>query len=86
MIDKLESEVARVGVRLLDDAHAVWFAAANESAEALRAWLDASPRTQNAAYFTYLAALDREQAAAGDLERLSKLTAPCEQLVLETGE
>ena len=38
---------------------------------ALRAWLDTSARN-HAAYYAYRAALDRDEAAAVDLARLSR--------------
>jgi hypothetical protein len=82
MSHNIASEVAAIGVRLLDDAYMSWLAAESESSLALRAWLEtAGPRHE--AYFTYLAALDREQAAALDLQRLSTLAAPCRRRFTE---
>ena len=70
-------DLASIGVRLLDDAHMTWVAAEVESEHALRAWFDAvAPQTTDA-YLAYCAALDREDAAARDLQRLSDLTQPC---------
>ena len=74
-------EVAKVGVRLVDDAYMAWFVAESECAEALRAWSKAPPAQREESYIVYRAALDREEAAADDLKRLSALTKPC-QLVL----
>ena len=65
-----------IGVRALDDAHMTWIAAEVESGHALRAWFKAARPSRAAAYLAYRAATDREEAAAGDLERLSELTQP----------
>lgn len=71
-----ERELAEIGVRLVDDAYMAWFAAARESEQALREWLEAR-RNQSDTYCCYRAALDREEAAARDLARLSELARPC---------
>jgi hypothetical protein len=76
MAENLEPGVAAIGVRLLDDAYMAWAAAESESSRALRTWRDRGPRGHDA-YYTYLAALDREEAAARDLQRLWALTEPC---------
>jgi len=75
MADSVTPEVAAIGIRLLDDAHTAWVVAQNECSEALRAWFEA-PR-YNRAYYSYLAALDREEAAALDFQRLSEVGNPC---------
>ena len=75
MSDTVSPEVAAIGIRLLDDAHIAWVVAQNECSEALRAWFQA-PR-YDPAYHAYLAALDREEAAALDLQRLFEVTDPC---------
>jgi hypothetical protein len=62
-----------MGVRLLDDAYTAWLAAEIECARALAAWFEGTPRNLSTRYFVYLAALDREEAAARDLRRLSEL-------------
>lgn len=77
MMGKLQNEVAEIGVRLLDDAHFAWLKAESECEQALRAWCDGSARVRAAAYVSYLAALDREDAAARDLKRLSDITQLC---------
>lgn len=79
MTGKPGLEVAEIGVRLLDDAYMVWFAAECECGQSLRAWFEATWRTRAAAYFAYRAALDREEAAARDLKRLSELAQPCRE-------
>ena len=77
MTGKLGHEVAEIGVRLLDDAYMAWFAAESECEQALRAWFDGTSRNRAEAYFAYRAALDREEAAARDLQRLGELAQPC---------
>jgi hypothetical protein len=63
-------ELAEIGIRLLDDAHVAWQRAELECELALQAWYEGPPRTSVDSYLSYQAALDREQAAAHDLERL----------------
>ena len=72
-------DLAVIGVRLLDDAHMTWVAAEVESEHALRAWFDAATPEGAGAYLAYRAAVDREQAAACDLQRLSELTQPYQE-------
>jgi hypothetical protein len=50
-----------------------WCTAQTQCQNALRAWFDAGPRDRAEANWAYRAALDREQAAASDLESLSQL-------------
>ena len=69
-------DVAVIGVRLLDDAHMTWVVEEIQSEQALRAWFEAAPPQGPAAYAAYRAAVDREEAAARDLQRLSELTQP----------
>jgi hypothetical protein len=68
-------EVAEIAIRLLDDAYMSWHRAEIECHDALRAWLDSGSRHCTDTDFAYRAALDREEAAARDLERLSHLVA-----------
>jgi hypothetical protein len=68
-----------IGVRLLDDAHMTWIAAEVESEHALRAWIEAVRSHRVAAYLAYRAAVDREEAAARDLQRLYELTQPYQE-------
>ena len=79
MEEQLSHDVAAIGIRLLDDAHVAWVAAQNECTETLHRWFDA-PRLDRA-YYGYRAALDREEAAARDLQRLSDAAAPCRALL-----
>ena len=68
-----------IGVRLLDDAHMTWVAAEVESEHALHAWFEAAASHHAAAYLAYRAAVDREDAAARDLQRLYELTQPYQE-------
>jgi hypothetical protein len=78
-------DLAVIGVRVLDDAHMTWVAAEVESEHALRAWFEGAEAGRAAAYLVYRAAVDREEAAARDLQRLSELTRP-DQERLARGE
>ena len=82
---ELPRDVAEIGVRLLDTAYMTWAAAEIECECALRAWLDEGPSERSSAYRSYRAALDREEAAALDLQRLSALARPCEERLGSTG-
>lgn len=77
MTREAEQQIARIGVRLIDDAYTTWLAAEMAAGAALRSWLDGSWRDHDSTWLAYRAALDREEAAARDLERLSQLAAPC---------
>jgi hypothetical protein len=66
-------ELAEIGIRLLDEAHVAWQRAERECEDALRAWYDGPPRASVDRYLAYRAALDREHAAARDLERMWEL-------------
>ena len=72
-------DLAVIAVRLLDDAQLNWVAAEVQSEHALRAWLDVGGCRGAGAYLAYRAAVDREEAAARDLERLSELTQPYQE-------
>jgi hypothetical protein len=57
-----------------DDAYSAWFNAQQRCGEALRAWREARGRSTRAtAYFAYRFALEREEAAANELSRVSTL-------------
>lgn len=77
MIENVDTNVAEIGVRLLDDAYLAWFSAESEAETALRAWFGSAGSTRAGAYLIYRAALDREEAAARDLERLWQLAESC---------
>ena len=66
-------ELAEIGIRLLDEAHVAWQRAELECELALQTWYEGPPRNSVDSYLSYRAALDREQAAAHDLERLWEL-------------
>jgi hypothetical protein len=70
-----------IAVRVLDDAYMTWVAAEVESEYALRAWFDAGAPQGAGAYVAYREAVDREEGAARDLQRLSELTQPCQELL-----
>jgi hypothetical protein len=68
-----DRDLAAIGIRLLDDAYAAWAVAESECESALHAWHES--HRQATAYPAYRAALDREEAAARDLERLTEIAA-----------
>lgn len=67
-------DVGGIAIRLLDDVYEAWERAKAESRDALHAWL-AAGSCSHFDYYVYRAALDREEAAAIDLEQLSRLVA-----------
>jgi hypothetical protein len=77
MTDELAEEVARISVRLLDDAYVAWRAAEGDCEEALSGWSAGTSRVCAEAYSMYRAALDREEAAARDLQRLHEVARAC---------
>jgi hypothetical protein len=70
----MRREIAQEGAgserRLIDDAYQIWVVAATECARALRTWFTSTSRDSTDAYWNYRAALDREEAAAHDLQLL----------------
>jgi hypothetical protein len=76
--------LAVIAVRVLDDAHMTWVAAEVESEHALRAWFKGAASHRAAAYLAYRAAVDREEAAARDLQRLGELTRPYQERLART--
>jgi hypothetical protein len=77
MTEELGHDVARIGVRLLDEAYMVWCAAESECEQALRGWSEGTNRASWEAYSRYRAALDREEAAARDLQKLHEVAQSC---------
>jgi hypothetical protein len=67
-------DVGGIAIRLVDDLYTAWRRAQRQCQIALGAWLDTSAGN-HVAYHAYLAALDREEAAAVDLERVFQLVA-----------
>jgi uncharacterized protein YciW len=57
--------------RPVDDAYTLWFNAHSRCTQALRAWRIAAPARRAAAYRAYLAELELEELAAGELEQLN---------------
>jgi hypothetical protein len=72
--DAAGRDVGGIALRLLDDVYMAWCRAQVECHVALRTWLDTGA-CGHGAYYAYRAALDREEAAAVDLERLTQLVA-----------
>jgi hypothetical protein len=70
-------EMALIGIRLLDDAQMAWVAAELEAEHALCAWSQGVGKQYGTAYDAYRAAVDREEAAARELERLHELVCDC---------
>jgi hypothetical protein len=76
MLEVPDIDITAIGARLLDDAYLAWFAAESECERALRAWSGSLGSARAASYDAYLAALDREEAAALDLERFCASSRP----------
>jgi hypothetical protein len=76
MLSIVAPDATEIGIRLIDEAYMSWAHAQMQCAGALTAWADAAPGGRRGARVAYLAALDREEAAARDLERLTALVAP----------
>jgi hypothetical protein len=72
-------DLAVIGIRVLDDAHMNWIAAEADAEHALRVWFEAATPHRADAYLAYRAAVDREEAAAHDLQRLHALTRPFQE-------
>jgi hypothetical protein len=86
MIDNTMTEVPAMGVCLLDDAYLAWFSAESECELALHAWSRRADSERAAAYSTYRLALEREEAAARELERAWRLTEARQSRVLNGTE
>jgi hypothetical protein len=76
-------EIALIGIRLLDSAYVAWIVAELEAEQAFRAWSEGVAGRPGAAYCAYRAAVDREEAAACDLQRLHEMTAVCLDALVE---
>ncbi|MFZ0089742.1 MAG: hypothetical protein WAL63_09570 [Solirubrobacteraceae bacterium] len=68
MIENIPPEIGSICVPLLDDAYLAWLSAESESERALHNWWRTAGVDSATAYAAYEAALDREQAAARDLQ------------------
>jgi hypothetical protein len=86
MTDHTQIDCATIGVRLLDDAYLAWFSAESECEQALRDWFAALGGERGTAYVAYQATLDREEAAARDLERLWRLAEPLRETLVRDPE
>ena len=86
MLDDTRTEIARIGLRLLDDAYLAWFSAESECEQALHAWFEGPVGSRGKQYAAYRAALDREEAAAHDLRRLSRLAEPCRDSLVRAAQ
>jgi hypothetical protein len=86
--DSINSKICRgqavIAVRALDVAHMTWIAAEVESERALRAWFDTGTPQDADAYRAYREAVDREEVAANDLQRLSELTQPSQERLAQS--
>jgi hypothetical protein len=69
-------DAAEIGVRLLDEAHTIWLIAECEVQQTLDAWREQGCGTRADRYRAYLAAVEREEAAARDLQRLYEIASP----------
>jgi hypothetical protein len=65
MIESAQTELTMAGLDPVNEAYIAWLCAESECERALRAWFDGDPM----AYVAYTAALEREEAAACDLQR-----------------
>src|SRR5579863_10650053 len=66
-------DAAELSERLLDDAYTTWVIAESEAEETLDAWRERASGTCASRYRAYCAAVEREEAAARDLQRLSEI-------------
>ena len=69
-------DAAEIGIRLLDDAYMTWLIAESEADQTLDAWREQSSGTRAERYRAYRAAVEREEAAARDLQRLHEIASP----------
>ena len=86
MTDTTQTDCAAISVRLLDDAYLAWFGEESECEQALRDWFAARGGQRANAYLAYRAALDREEAAARDLERLWRIAEPSRETFVRGAE
>ncbi len=84
MIDNAQTGVASIGGQLLVGATVAWRIAERECDRTIRAWFETTGEQAATAYLAYRAALDREEAAARDLERLWQLYEPYAYTIVGT--
>jgi hypothetical protein len=74
--DPTRRDAVEIGVRLLDEAHTIWLIAESEAEQTLEAWREQGSGGRAERYRAYLAAVEREEAAARDLRRLHEIASP----------
>lgn len=72
----ISRDAAKLSERLLDDAYTTWLIAESEAEQSLEAWRERASGASASRYRAYLAAVDREEAAARDLQRLHEIASP----------
>lgn len=72
----ISRDAAELSERLLEDAYTAWVIAESEAEETLDAWRERASGTCASRYRAYLAAVEREEAAARDLQRLHEIATP----------
>ena len=72
----ISRDAAKLSERLLEDAYTTWLIAESEAEQTLDAWRERASGTCAARYQAYLAAVEREEAAARDLQRLTEIASP----------
>lgn len=86
MIGNHQTDVAENGTRLVYGAYLAWFSAESQSGSTLHAWFEAPGEQRTSAYLAYRAALDREEAAARNLERLLQRSECCRESLVRDGD
>lgn len=86
MIDNSQAGVATIGGHLLVGAFVAWRVAERKCEQTLRTWFETTGEQAATAYLAYQAALDREEEAANDFERLWQLYEPYAHTIVGTFE
>lgn len=71
---RVADQVPAINVLQFGDVYSAWRIAELQSGEALHTWFQAPAGDRRTAYIGYRAALDREESAARNLERLWRHT------------
>lgn len=82
MLDESETNVRTMTVRLIDNAYCAWLTAETECETALRDWFVATREHRELTYLAYIAALDREEASARDLQQVWDRASGCHEALL----
>ncbi len=69
MLENREPPITEAAHLEPEDPYAAWIEAESECERSLQEWFAAEPSARRSAYCVYRAALDREEAAARDLQR-----------------